>query len=72
MPTTGSQPIGPNLPSFDDGKNYILKGSSLNAIVAAIKCNRVKVVEGGGLKVVEITEDGTFLAVDGINCNTAV
>lgn len=58
----------PSLPQFDNKKVYLVTGASLNAIIAAIKANRIKVVQGGGLKIVSISDQGTFLAVDGTEC----
>ncbi len=57
-----------NLPTFDNGKTYLLTGETLNLIVAAIRANRVQVVTGGGLKIAAQTDEGAFLAIDGVEC----
>ena len=58
------QPVGPNLPQFDDKKVYLVTGKSLNAMTDAIKSNQPKAVSGGGLKVAQKNDQGTFLALD--------
>ncbi len=64
------QSSGPSstLPKFDNDKTYLLTGETLNAIMAEINSNQVKVVTGGGLKIVAQTSEGIFLAVDGVEC----
>lgn len=58
------------LPTFDPKKIYLLRGASLNSIIDTIHANRVRVVQGGGLKIVSQSDQGKFLAVDGTECTT--
>lgn len=62
--TTQEKPDKDGLPSFDSGKTYLVKGKTLNQFVKLIKRNRPKTVTGGGIKVSQETQDGTFLAID--------
>jgi hypothetical protein len=59
-----AEQLGENLPEFDDKKVYLVSGKTLNKLVKQTRMNRARVVEGGGLKIVEQNEHGTFLAVD--------
>lgn len=46
------------LPKFEEGKTYVLKGSTLNAIIAQIRANQILAVEGGK---VERTPEGIII-----------
>lgn len=39
-----------NLPKFEDGKSYMLKGSTLNAIMDAIRESRIISIEGAEIE----------------------
>lgn len=57
MDDSGSQ-------QFDANKVYLVRGDTLNSIVAAEKKNQPKVVTGGGLTIVSQSDEGTFLSLD--------
>lgn len=57
----------PSLPQFDPKKVYLVRGDSLNKIVDAEKMYRPRTVQGGGLKIVSQSDQGTFLALDTSN-----
>ncbi len=59
-----------SFPVFENGKNYILTGATLNSIVRGIKVP--KVVTGGGLKIVEEREHEVFLALDPAGLNAVL
>lgn len=47
-----------DLPKFEAGKTYVLKGETLNAIITAIKANQILAVQGGS---VERTPEGIII-----------
>jgi hypothetical protein len=55
-----SQSAADSLPKFEDGKTYLLKGSTLNAIIAAIRAAQIVAVEG---LEIERTPEGVILRV---------
>ncbi len=59
-----------SFPVFESGQTYLLKGETLNSIVKSIKT--VKVVTGGGLKIVSETDHEIFLALDPGGLNAAL
>ena len=52
------------LPTFVDGRLYLLRGSTLNALRAALRSTRPRSSPGGGVWVDGTTADGTLLSID--------
>jgi hypothetical protein len=53
------------LPSFDNKKVYLVKGDSLNRIIALAKSNQVRVATGSGLAILAQNEQGKYLGTSG-------
>jgi hypothetical protein len=51
-----------DLPNFKPGIFYFLRGSTANALKAALRMNRPCCESGGGLALVSCSEQGSFLA----------
>lgn len=49
-----------DLPKFEAGKTYVLKGETLNAIIAAIKQAQILAVEGAKI---ERTPEGVIIRI---------
>jgi hypothetical protein len=64
--------IGPSLPQFDAKKVYLVSGKSLNDMLQQIKSERIRIVQGGGIKIVSQSDQGTFLAASGGTIELAV
>jgi len=56
------------LPEFEAGVTYLLKGETLNQMVDWMRENRIIVVAGSGLKIDEVGPDGTKISIDGVEC----
>lgn len=63
--------ITPSLPKFDPKKVYLVKGKTMNDIMATLKTYRPRVVTGGGLKIDSQSEDGTYLSLISAGVNLA-
>lgn len=60
------------LPAFDPKKTYLVRGDTLNRFATLIKRNKPKAVTGGGVRVAQESQDGTFFAIDADELKLAV
>ncbi len=52
-----------DLPDFDPAKTYLVSGDTLNEISSTVNRNRVRPIEGGGININDVTDDGTWLGI---------
>jgi hypothetical protein len=56
------------LPQFEAGTTYLLKGETLNQIMDFIREKTIVIVPGSGLKIDEVGPQGTKISIDGVEC----
>jgi hypothetical protein len=54
-----------DLPQFDSGSTYLIKGETMNQIVNYLREKTIVIVPGSGLKIDEVGPEGTKISIDG-------